>query len=111
MSQPQDDDDGTTELVAHALAEYAKRPSPEDVARLVDMLLTRGQDIHDIVAARPRQDLTAGASDALYEWEYFSRVGPLGSGPHANWNHCRALARIIKRLMHMAHAHTTASAS
>ncbi|MFI8278510.1 DUF6415 family natural product biosynthesis protein [Streptomyces sp. NPDC085929] len=109
MSQPQDDDDDDVNpVVARALAEYAKRPSPEDVARLVDMLLTRGQEMHDIVAALP--DLPVGASDVLSEWEYFSQAGPLGSGPHSNWHHCRGLARIVKRLMRMVPGHTTASA-
>ncbi|WP_369780439.1 DUF6415 family natural product biosynthesis protein [Streptomyces sp. R33] len=110
MSQPQDDDDDVNPLVARALAEYMKRPPAEDVARLVDMLLTRGQELHDRVAELPEQDLPVGAGDVLSSWGYFSQAGPIGSSPNSNWNHCRALARIVQRLIPIARDYTTASA-
>ncbi|MEU2393628.1 DUF6415 family natural product biosynthesis protein [Streptomyces sp. NPDC007369] len=98
MGMPQDDVDATG-LVARALAPYGERPGPEGVAALIDDLITCGRKLRDALAEAPSQQRPAGAFEALAEWEYFAAVGPLGSGPHANWNHARGLARIIRQLM------------
>ncbi|WP_284574855.1 DUF6415 family natural product biosynthesis protein [Streptomyces sp. 2P-4] len=98
MGMPQDHT-GATALIARALASYAERPGPEAVAALVDDLLTCGQELHGSLSRAPSQHRPAGTVAALAEWEYFAAVGPLGSGPHANWNYARALARIIRQLL------------
>ncbi|MFJ9647286.1 DUF6415 family natural product biosynthesis protein [Streptomyces sp. NPDC004244] len=98
MGMPQDHLDATA-LIARALAPYEERPAAEGVATLIDALITCGQKLHAALSGTPVQQRPAGAFEALAEWEYFAAVGPLGSGPHANWNHARGLARIIRQLM------------
>ncbi|MFK0252116.1 DUF6415 family natural product biosynthesis protein [Streptomyces sp. NPDC090445] len=110
MGMPQDHVDAT-ELVARALAPYGERPAPEGVAALTDALITCGQKLHGALSGTPAQHRPAGAFEALTEWEYFTAVGPLGSGPHANWNHARGLARIIRQLMRALEHADEASAS
>ncbi|NXY93425.1 hypothetical protein HYE82_03190 [Streptomyces sp. BR123] len=110
MAVPQDHVDAT-ELVARALAPYGERPGPEGVAALTDGLITCGQKLHDALCEMPSQQRPVGAFEALAEWEYFAAVGPLGSGPHANWNHARGLARIIRQLMRALEHAVEASAS
>ncbi|NXY94890.1 hypothetical protein HYE82_10895 [Streptomyces sp. BR123] len=110
MGMPQDQTDAIA-LVARALAPYGERPGPEGVAALTDGLITCGQKLHDALSGTPSQQRPIGAFEALAEWEYFAAVGPLGSGPHANWNHARGLARIIRQLMRALEHAAGASAS
>lgn len=86
------------ELVRRALAPYDQRPDAEGVAHLVDDLITVGRDLHAEVSAGPAGRRTERAGAALAEWEYFLDAGPLGHGDHANWNHARGLARIIRTM-------------
>jgi hypothetical protein len=109
MDRPQDHAD-TTELVARALAPYSERPSPEDVALLVDDLIACGQKLLTAVTAIPKDQQAMRATESAAEWEYFATVGPLGSGLHANWNHARALARIVQRMVHVLEQRPTPSA-
>ncbi|MFD7626224.1 DUF6415 family natural product biosynthesis protein [Streptomyces sp. NPDC059851] len=110
MGMPQDHV-GATALVARALAPYGERPGPEGVAALLDALITCGQKLHDTLCETPSEQRPAGAFAALAEWEYFAAVGPLGSGPHPNWNHARGLARIIRQLMRALEHPAAASAT
>ncbi|MFK0253066.1 DUF6415 family natural product biosynthesis protein [Streptomyces sp. NPDC090445] len=109
MGMPQDHVDATA-LIARALAPYEERPAAEGVAALIGDLIACGQKLHGALTGTPSRQRPAGAFEALAEWEYFTAVGPLGSGPHANWNHARGLARIIRQLMraleHAAEAST-----
>ncbi|MEU2394925.1 DUF6415 family natural product biosynthesis protein [Streptomyces sp. NPDC007369] len=98
-------------LVGRALAPYGERPAAEGVAALTDELITCGQKFHDALARTPSQRRPVGAFEALAEWEYFAAVGPLGSGPHADWNHARGLARIIRQMMRALEHAAGASAS
>ncbi|MFI5766217.1 DUF6415 family natural product biosynthesis protein [Streptomyces sp. NPDC051563] len=86
------------ELTARALAPYAERPDAENVARLVDDLITAGCQLHTEVCRIPAAQRTERAGAALSEWSYFIDVGPSTRGDHANWNHARALARILRNL-------------
>ncbi|MEU5808441.1 DUF6415 family natural product biosynthesis protein [Streptomyces sp. NPDC047718] len=110
MNMPQDHVDATA-LVARALAPYGERPGPEGVAALTDDLIACGQQLHDALCRTPSTQRPAGAFEALAEWEYFAAVGPLGSGPHAHWNHARGLARIIRQLVRALEHAAGASAS
>ncbi|MEU5808604.1 DUF6415 family natural product biosynthesis protein [Streptomyces sp. NPDC047718] len=112
MAMPQDQDHvDATALVARALVPYGERPGPEGVAALTDALITCGQRLHRALCETPARQRPAGAFEALAAWEYFAAVGPLGSGPHANWNHARGLARIIRQLMRALEQAAGASAS
>ncbi|MET9464256.1 DUF6415 family natural product biosynthesis protein [Streptomyces sp. NPDC006544] len=86
------------ELVRRALASYDQRPDAEGVARLVDDLITVGQELHAAVSRIPAGLRTERAGAALAEWAYFLDAGPLGHGDHANWNHARGLARIVRTM-------------
>ncbi|MGW8777573.1 DUF6415 family natural product biosynthesis protein [Streptomyces sp. NPDC055796] len=86
------------ELAARALAPYERRPDAEGVARLVDDLITAGQELHTTVSGIPAADRTERAGAALVEWAYFAEAGPLRSDDRANWNHARGLARIIQAM-------------
>ncbi|MEU2389356.1 DUF6415 family natural product biosynthesis protein [Streptomyces sp. NPDC007369] len=110
MSMLQDHTDATA-LVARVLAPYGERPGPQDVAALTDALITCGQQLHDALSRTPSRQRLLGTFEALAEWEYFAAVGPLGSGPHANWNHARGLARIIRQLTRALEHPAGASAS
>ncbi|MFG2622032.1 DUF6415 family natural product biosynthesis protein [Streptomyces sp. NPDC048507] len=88
----------TEELIGRAIVPYSDRPDAAVVARLVDDLITHGQVLHARVAAMPRERRTERAGAALVEWAYFVDAGPMGRGDHANWNHARALARILRSL-------------
>ncbi|MFK0252324.1 DUF6415 family natural product biosynthesis protein [Streptomyces sp. NPDC090445] len=110
MSMPQDHVEAAA-LIARAIAPYGERPGPEGVAALTDDLITCGQKLHDALSGTPSRLRPAGAFEALAEWEYFTAVGPLGSGPHADWNHARGLARIIRQLMRALEHAAEASAS
>ncbi|KPI06196.1 hypothetical protein OV450_3833 [Actinobacteria bacterium OV450] len=92
-------------LTARALASYASRPEPADVAALVDDLITCGQALHDEVARIPAAERTPSAADGLTEWEYCSAAGPRGSRPHANWNHARGLARVARKMARALELH------
>ncbi|MFJ3176101.1 DUF6415 family natural product biosynthesis protein [Streptomyces roseus] len=92
-------------LTERALAPYTTRPDPEGVAHLVDDLITCGQALHDEVAQVPAAERTPSAVDALAEWSYCSTAGPQGSGPHANWNHARGLARVVQKLARALELH------
>ncbi|CAM5682906.1 hypothetical protein SAVIM338S_07389 [Streptomyces avidinii] len=46
----------------------------------------------------PAGQRTERAGAALAEWAYFLDAGPLGHGDHANWNHARGLARIVRAM-------------
>jgi hypothetical protein len=87
------------ELMGRALAPYSDRPDAEAVARLIDDLITCGQTLHTEVAAIPGGRRSERARSALIEWTYFVDAGPMGGGDHANWNHARALARILRNLV------------
>lgn len=89
---------GVEELLGRALVPYSERPDAEAVARLVDDLITRGQTLYAEVAAIPGDRRNGHAGSALAEWAYFVDAGPLGRGDQANWNHARALARILRSL-------------
>lgn len=86
------------ELAARALASYDQRPDAEGVAHLVDDLITAGNELHAQVDRIPAAQRTERAGAALTEWAYFVDSGPLGRGDHANWNHARGLARIIRAM-------------
>ncbi|MET9464266.1 DUF6415 family natural product biosynthesis protein [Streptomyces sp. NPDC006544] len=86
------------ELVRRALAPYEQRPDAEGVAHLVDDLITAGNGLHTAVARIPTDKRTERAGAALAEWAYFLDAGPLGHGDHANWNHARGLARIVRTM-------------
>ncbi|MFZ3494639.1 DUF6415 family natural product biosynthesis protein [Streptomyces sp. 5.8] len=86
------------ELAARALAPYSERPDAEGVAHLVDDLITAGTELHAQVNQIPAAQRTERAGAALTEWAYFVDSGPLGHGDHANWNHARGLARIIRTM-------------
>ncbi|MBT2447932.1 hypothetical protein J7F03_12755 [Streptomyces sp. ISL-43] len=88
----------TEELTARALAPYSERPDAESVARLVDDLITAGCELHTEVSQVPAAQRTERAGAALNEWSYFIDVGPSSHGDHANWNHARGLARILRNL-------------
>ncbi|MFE3761531.1 hypothetical protein ACFXPI_07170 [Streptomyces sp. NPDC059104] len=92
--------DGTDirQLLGRALVPYSERPDAAGVARLVDDLITGGEALHARVAAIPRECRTELAGSALAEWTYFVDAGPTGRGDHANWNHARTLARILRSL-------------
>ncbi|MGW6690791.1 DUF6415 family natural product biosynthesis protein [Streptomyces sp. NPDC054961] len=98
------------ELVRRALASYEQRPDAEGVARLVDDLITAGQELHAAVARIPKDQRTERAGAALAEWAYFLDVGPLGQGDHANWNHARGLARIVRAMAATLDAQSRAGA-
>ncbi|MFG2393843.1 DUF6415 family natural product biosynthesis protein [Streptomyces lavendulae] len=85
-------------LIGRALVPYSERPDADGVARLVDDLITRGATLHAEVAALPGDRRTELTRSALAEWSYFVDAGPTGRGDHANWNHARALARILRNL-------------
>ncbi|WP_331733340.1 DUF6415 family natural product biosynthesis protein [Streptomyces sp. NBC_01276] len=89
---------GIEDLIRRAIAPYADRPDAEAVACLIDGLITHGQALHSQVAAIPSARRTERAAAALAEWSYFVDAGPTGRGDHANWNHARALARILRNL-------------
>ncbi|MCY0930772.1 DUF6415 family natural product biosynthesis protein [Streptomyces sp. H27-H1] len=86
------------ELVQRALRPYDQRPDAEGVAHLVDDLITAGQELHALVSANAEGRRTERATAALAEWSYFLDKGPLGHSDHANWNHARGLARIIRTM-------------
>ncbi|MFD8019309.1 DUF6415 family natural product biosynthesis protein [Streptomyces lavendulae] len=86
------------DLIARAIVPYSDRPDAEAVACLIDDLITHGQALHARVAAIPGARGTERAGAALAEWSYFVDAGPTGRGDHANWNHARALARILRSL-------------
>jgi hypothetical protein len=86
------------DLIERAIVPYSDRPDAEAVACLIDDLITHGQVLHARVAAMPGDQRTERAGAALAEWSYFVDVGPTGRGDHANWNHARALARILRNL-------------
>ncbi|MFB6811604.1 DUF6415 family natural product biosynthesis protein [Streptomyces sp. NPDC056387] len=92
-------------LADRALAPYVSRPEPEDVAILVNDLITCGQALHDEVARIPAAERTPSAADGLTEWEYRSAAGPHGSGPHADWNHARGLARVARKMARALELH------
>ncbi|MER7461427.1 hypothetical protein [Streptomyces sp. NPDC097981] len=110
MGVPQDHVEAIA-LVGRALVPYGERPGPEGVAALIDDLITCGQKLHDALCGTPSPQRPAGAFEALAEWEYFAAVGPLGSGSHANWNHARGLARIMRQLVRALEHAAGASAS
>ncbi|MGO4461224.1 DUF6415 family natural product biosynthesis protein [Streptomyces sp. M-16] len=85
-------------LIGRALVPYSDRPDAEAVARLVDDLITGGEALRAEVAAIHGERRTERAGSALAEWTYFVDAGPTGRGDHANWNHARALARILRNL-------------
>lgn len=87
------------ELMGRALLPYSDRPDAEAVARLIDDLITCGQTLHTEVAAIPGGRQSERARSALVEWAYFVDAGPTGRGDHANWNHARTLARILRNLV------------
>ncbi|MFE3762398.1 DUF6415 family natural product biosynthesis protein [Streptomyces sp. NPDC059104] len=91
------------DLIRRAIVPYSERPDAEAVARLIDDLITHGQALHARVTASPRAQRTERTAAALAEWSYFVDAGPTGRGDHANWNHARALARILRNL-HSARA-------
>ncbi|MER7512875.1 DUF6415 family natural product biosynthesis protein [Streptomyces lavendulae] len=86
------------DLIGRALVPYSDRPDADGVARLVDDLITRGATLYAEVAALPGDRRTELTRSALAEWSYFVDAGPTGRGDHANWNHARALARILRNL-------------
>ncbi|MER5810221.1 DUF6415 family natural product biosynthesis protein [Streptomyces sp. NPDC002033] len=86
------------ELIRRAIVPYSDRPDAEAVAYLIDDLITHGQVLHAQVAAMPSGQRTERVGAALAEWAYFADAGPTGRGDHANWNHARALARILRNL-------------
>ncbi|MFG2616214.1 DUF6415 family natural product biosynthesis protein [Streptomyces sp. NPDC048507] len=86
------------DLIGRAIVPYSDRPDAKTVAHLIDDLITHGQILHARVAALPQEQRTERAGAALVEWDYFAAAGPIGSGDHANWNHARALARILRNL-------------
>lgn len=86
------------ELVRRALGSYEQRPDAEGVAHLVDDLITAGNELHAEVVRIPADQRTERATAALAEWAYFLDAGPLGHGDHANWNHARGLARIVRTM-------------
>lgn len=92
--------DGTDiqRLIARALVPYSERPDAAAVARLVDDLITAGEALHAEVATVTAGRRTERAGCALAEWTYFVDAGPTGRGDHANWNHARTLARILRGL-------------
>ncbi|MER5810212.1 DUF6415 family natural product biosynthesis protein [Streptomyces sp. NPDC002033] len=85
-------------LIGRAIVPYSERPDAKAVARLIDDLITHGQVLHAQVAAMRSNQRTERAGAALVEWAYFVDAGPMGRGDHANWNHARALARILRNL-------------
>ncbi|MET9467830.1 DUF6415 family natural product biosynthesis protein [Streptomyces sp. NPDC006544] len=85
-------------LTARALTSYDQRPDAEGVARLTDHLITAGQELHTALSRIPVGQLTERARTSLAEWAYFVAAGPLGHGDHANWNHARGLARVIRTM-------------
>lgn len=87
------------DLIRRAIVPYSDRPDAEAVAYLIDGLITHGQILHAQVDALPEGLRTERAGAALVEWSYFAETGPMGYGDHANWNHARALARILRNLM------------
>ncbi|GAA3238521.1 DUF6415 family natural product biosynthesis protein [Streptomyces lavendulae] len=97
------------DLIARAIVPYSERPDAEAVACLIDDLITHGQALHAQVAAIPGARRTERAGAALAEWSYFVDAGPTGRGDHANWNHARALARILRSL-HSARAEQSSRA-
>ncbi|MFD8985133.1 DUF6415 family natural product biosynthesis protein [Streptomyces sp. NPDC059564] len=86
------------DLIGRAIVPYSDRPDAEAVARLIDDLITHGQVLHAQVGAMPSSQRTERVGAALIEWAYFVDAGPPGRGDHANWNHARALARILRNL-------------
>ncbi|MBT2468285.1 hypothetical protein J7E97_10445 [Streptomyces sp. ISL-66] len=86
------------DLVERALTRYDQRPDAQGVAALVDDLITTGQELHATVSQIPVAQQSERASASLAEWAYFLEAGPLGHGDHANWNHARGLARIIRTM-------------
>ncbi|MFG2617827.1 DUF6415 family natural product biosynthesis protein [Streptomyces sp. NPDC048507] len=86
------------DLIRRAIVPYSDRPDTEAVAHLIDDLITHGQILHARVAALPQEQRTERAGAALVEWAYFVDAGPMGRDDHANWNHARALARILRNL-------------
>ncbi|MGW6688209.1 DUF6415 family natural product biosynthesis protein [Streptomyces sp. NPDC054961] len=98
------------ELAARALAPYDQRPDAEGVAHLIDDLISAGQNLHAAVSRIPGAQRTERAGAALIEWSYFVDAGPLGHGDHANWNHARGLARIIRIMVSTVVEHRPAGA-
>lgn len=98
------------DLAARALTSYDQRPDAEGVAHLVDDLITAGSELHAQVAQIPLGQRTERAGAALVEWTYFVDAGPLSHGDHANWNHARGLARIIRIMASALGEQPTASA-
>ncbi|GLX40536.1 hypothetical protein Sros01_66090 [Streptomyces roseochromogenus] len=95
---PNPDGTDVQRLIGRALVPYSERPDAAGVARLVDELITAGEALHAEVAAVTADRRTERAGSALAEWAYFVDAGPTGRGDHANWNHARTLARILRSL-------------
>ncbi|GLV86859.1 hypothetical protein Slala03_65480 [Streptomyces lavendulae subsp. lavendulae] len=95
---PNSDGTDIRRLIGRALVPYSERPDAAGVARLVDELITAGEALHAEVAAVTADRRTERAGSALAEWSYFVDAGPAGRGDHANWNHARTLARILRNL-------------
>ncbi|MFF7082016.1 DUF6415 family natural product biosynthesis protein [Streptomyces lavendulae] len=95
---PNSDGTDIQRLVGRALVPYSERPDAAGVARLVDELITAGEALHAEVATVTADRRTERAGSALAEWAYFVDAGPTGRGDHANWNHARTLARILRSL-------------
>ncbi|MFF3863227.1 DUF6415 family natural product biosynthesis protein [Streptomyces sp. NPDC002209] len=109
MEQPQDHSEAS-ELVARALVPYTERPSGLDVARLVDDLITCGEQLRALVATVPRGELSPRGSGALTDWAYAVAAGPYGSNPNSNWNYARALARVVQGMVRALDQHRATSA-
>ncbi|GAA3263574.1 DUF6415 family natural product biosynthesis protein [Streptomyces lavendulae] len=95
---PNSDGTDIQRLIGRALVPYSERPDAAGVARLVDELITAGEALHAEVAAIGAGRRTERVGSALAEWAYFVDAGPTGRGDHANWNHARTLARILRSL-------------
>ncbi|KOU20985.1 hypothetical protein ADK52_25745 [Streptomyces sp. WM6372] len=92
------DGDGLDAVITQALGPYGLMPSPVEVARLTDQLLTYGQQAITAIETLPEADRAAYVN-AIRDWEYLTATGPTGTTAGiANWTYTRGLARVVRHL-------------
>ncbi|MGW8778766.1 DUF6415 family natural product biosynthesis protein [Streptomyces sp. NPDC055796] len=79
-------------LVARALVPYNLKPDDEEILILLLDLTRRGERLRSDVV---RMGKAGVAAAAMNDWRTLTSRGPEDS-PLGNWNHVRALARVVK---------------
>ncbi|GAA3374757.1 hypothetical protein [Streptomyces racemochromogenes] len=93
------------ELTGKALVPYSDRRDAHEVACLTDDLVTCGKPMYEELAAAEQ---TPQVRHARADWSYFTEVGPMGTGDHANWTYARTLARIVQLMVRTLREHEPA---